>query len=103
GDAAGARRLLDAIDCDDGAALECRAGVHYLELDFPRAIDDWERAYAAYRATDNQLDAVRVARLLGFMHGMVMGDAAVMQGWLARAKTLLGDAEDVAERGWVAL
>jgi xanthine dehydrogenase accessory factor len=37
------------------------------------------------------------------MHGAVMGDRAVMGGWLARAQTLLGDDRDSLEAGWVAL
>jgi hypothetical protein len=43
-----------------------------------------------------------VARSLAPLYGMVFGDGAVMSGWLARAQTLLGDAES-PEAGWVAL
>jgi DNA-binding NarL/FixJ family response regulator len=103
GDSAGARRLLEHVDAEDGAVLECKARAHYLDLDFAGAADAWERAYAGYRAEGNQLGAVRVARTLGFMHGILAGDAAVMQGWLARAQTLLAPVGDDVERGWVAL
>jgi DNA-binding NarL/FixJ family response regulator len=45
----------------------------------------------------------RVARTLGYLHGYAVGDFAVGSGWLARAKTLLADAPNSSERGWVAL
>ena len=64
-----------------------------LTLEFRAPIETWERAYAAYRAQCDQLGAVRVARTLGFIHCAVMGDEAVMQGWLARAQTLLSCAQ----------
>jgi DNA-binding NarL/FixJ family response regulator len=88
---------------ESGAVLDCRARAEYLELRFPEAVETWERAYAAYRAEDDQLGAIRVARTLGFMHGAVMGDGAVMQGWLARAQTLLAATGESSERGWVEL
>jgi ATP/maltotriose-dependent transcriptional regulator MalT len=37
------------------------------------------------------------------MCGSILGDAAVMRGWVARAQTLLADADGSSERGWVAL
>src|SRR5258705_6413169 len=37
------------------------------------------------------------------MHGSIVGDAAVMGGWLARAQTLLSGAGESSERGWVSL
>lgn len=107
GDAAGARRALEtaAVEAggDDPALLECFARVAYLELDFSSASECWQRAYAAYRSADDLLGAVRVARSLAPLYGMVFGDAAVMSGWLARAQTLLGDSTDSAEAGWVEL
>jgi DNA-binding NarL/FixJ family response regulator len=104
GDGAGARQLLDAHpDAASGAALECRARAAYLELDFRGTADLWERAYGAYRASGDQLGAVRVARSLAYVHGAVMGDGALMSGWLARAQTLLPGTADSSERGWVAL
>jgi DNA-binding NarL/FixJ family response regulator len=44
-----------------------------------------------------------VARTLACMYGTVVGDGAVMSGWMARAQTLLADSVDSPERGWVAL
>jgi DNA-binding NarL/FixJ family response regulator len=85
GDAAGARRLLDTAVAewpDDPELLECRARAAYLELDFATATDCWQRAYAGFRARDDQLGAVRVARSLA---------------------PLYGETTDSPEAGWVAL
>jgi len=87
----------------DGSALEARARALYLDRDFAAAIAAWERAYAAYRAADDAVGAVRMARTLAGMHGQINGDAAVMSGWLARAQTLLASTPGSAESGWVAL
>jgi DNA-binding NarL/FixJ family response regulator len=105
GDAAGARRALESAfaESPSGDVIEGLARTAYLELDFPTAIETWQRAYGAHRDADDRLGAVRVARTLAYMYGAVLGDGAVMSGWLARAQTLLGDAIDSPERGWVAL
>src|SRR5262249_10705323 len=106
GDAAGARLAFEvalAATSRRGDALEGLARAAYIEFDFTAAIDRWNEAYAAHRAADDQVSAVRVARTLAFMHGAVVGDAAVMNGWIARAQTLLAGAAGSAEAGWVAL
>jgi hypothetical protein len=83
--------------------IEGLARAAYLALDFQTAIEEWERAYAAYRGVGNQLGMIRVARTLAGMYLTIVGDRAVTSGWLARARTLLGDAADSVEAGWVAL
>ncbi len=105
GDAVGARRALERAlaSSPSGEVLEGLARATYLELDFPRAIEGWERAYAAYRKVGDQLGAIRVARTLAGMYLAIVGDRAVSGGWLARAQTLLAGAADSAEAGWVAL
>ena len=105
GDAATARRLFesDLVDASSGEVLEGLARVAYLELDYESAIERWERAYAAHRDRDDCVGAVRVARTLAYMYGSVVGDAAVMAGWMARAQTLLSETGDSPEWGWVAL
>jgi tetratricopeptide (TPR) repeat protein len=105
GDAEAARRAFQAAAelAPTGAALEGLGGCAYLELDFTRCIADWEQAYAAYRAKGDPVGSARLARKIGFMYGAIVGDAAVMSGWLTRAKTLLEDADESSERGWVAL
>src|SRR5215831_7185803 len=106
GDAAGAREAFEAAltaSPGDGDALEGLAAAAYIDLDYSGAMELWERAYAARRAAGDQAGAVRVARTLAFMHGSVLGDWAVMNGWIARAQTLLSGAGDSPEAGWVAL
>jgi DNA-binding CsgD family transcriptional regulator/tetratricopeptide (TPR) repeat protein len=105
GDAAGARRAFEQVTDGStrGDVIEGLARVSYLEMSFAQAIEDWERAYAAHRDSGDHVGAVRVARTLAYMNLAIVGDWAVGSGWLARAKTLLGDSPDSPERGWVAL
>jgi DNA-binding CsgD family transcriptional regulator len=105
GDGAAARPLFEAAlgETDTGSVLEGAGKAAYLERDYTAAIAYLERAYAAYRGAADGLGAVRVARMLSYMNGSIVGDRAVMQGWNARANTLLHDAGDTAERGWVSL
>jgi DNA-binding CsgD family transcriptional regulator len=104
GDAASAREIFQSALADPPAAevLEGLAGASYLDTDFTHAVEEWERAYAAYRDTGDAVGAVRVARTLAYMYG-VLGNGAVMSGWLARAQRLLGDDPSTSEVGWVAL
>ena len=83
--------------------LEGLAAASYVLFEYPRGIDEFERAYAGYRAAGDGAGAARVARTLGYMYGSTSGDWAVAGGWIARAKTLLSDLPDSSERGWVAL
>ena len=104
GDGVSARAVLKPFAQDPGGdVLECLARASYFEFEFRRAVDDWGLAYAAYRKRGDQLGAIRVARTLAYLNGMVIGDVAVMRGWLSRAQTLLTDAEPSPERVWVAL
>jgi DNA-binding CsgD family transcriptional regulator len=105
GDGAAARRAFEdaRAESNSGAVLEGLAQAAYLELDFPRSIDTWQEAYAAYRAEGDGVGALRVARMLAYMYGTVVGDAAVMQGWHARSQQLLSATEETAENGWAAL
>jgi DNA-binding NarL/FixJ family response regulator len=105
GDAAGARLVLERALAESvtGDVIEGLARASYIELDFDQAIERWERAYAAYRDGRDDVGAVRVARTLAFMHLSIHGDAAVGSGWMARAQTLLADAAESSEGGWVAL
>jgi tetratricopeptide (TPR) repeat protein len=101
----GVRRALQRAlaSSPSGEVIEGLARAAYLELDFYRAIEGWERAYAAYRTVGDQLGAIRVARTLAGTYFAILGDRAVSNGWLARAQTLLAGAADSAEAGWVAL
>ncbi len=105
GDAAGARRSFEvALERErNGTVMEGLARAFYLQLDHAAAIERWEQAYALHRDADDRLGAVRVARMLGYMHGTVLGEPAVMRGWLARAHRMLGDRPSALESGWVSL
>ena len=105
GDAAGARRVLESMvgESPSGDVIEGLARASYLDLDYPAALDGWERAYAAHRDAGDHVGAVRVARSLSYMYLAIVGDRAVSSGWLSRAQTLLARAAESPERGWVAL
>ncbi len=105
GDAVGARSAFeDALTAGaSGTALEGMSAASYVLMEFPRSIDEMERAHAAYRSEGDGPGAVRTARTLGYLHGSTSGDWAIAGGWIARAKTLLVDQPDSSERGWVAV
>lgn len=99
-----ARQAFEAAleETESGEVLECLGQAAYLEFAFTDCVQLYERAYAGYRDEDDPAGAVRVARLLGYMNGAILGDGAVMSGWIARAQTLQSDVEG-AESGWIAL
>jgi len=73
-----------------------------LQRDYSGAIKQHERAYAAYRTEAQTVAAARVARILAWITGNVLGDWAVQNGWLARALRILAEVgEDAPEHGWV--
>jgi DNA-binding CsgD family transcriptional regulator len=102
GDATAARSALEQVTATP-EVLEGLAAASYVLFEYERGIEEFERAYASYRAAGDGVGAARVARTLGYMHGSTSGDWAVASGWIARAKTLLADQPDSSERGWVAL
>ena len=104
GDAAAARVAVARVgDSADGDVVEVLAVASYLELDYPEAIAQWERAYAAHRTSGDEVGAIRVARTLACMYGTIIGDWAIGGGWLSRAQTMLTEAPDSSQAGWVAL
>ena len=105
GDALGARSLFEGAlaAAVSGAALEGLSAASYVLLEFPRSIDEMERAHAAYRSEGDGPGAVRTARTLGYLHGSTSGDWAIAGGWIARAKNLQVDQLESSERGWIAL
>jgi DNA-binding CsgD family transcriptional regulator len=102
GDATTARMILEHAD-PTGEVLEVMAAASFVLLEYPRSIDEMEQAYAAYRTAGDGAGAVRTARILGGLHGSTAGDWAIANGWIARAKSLMGESPDSTERGWVAL
>lgn len=105
GDAAGARRDLETAHehSQSGRIIEGLARIAYLELDFTRAREEWERAYTTYRNHGDDAGAVRVARAVSYMYYAIVGDRAVSGGWLARAQSLSAASGESADDGWVAL
>ena len=103
GDGVGARQAFERAltDPPEPFVLEGLARAAYLEHDYRGAIDAWERAYAGYRDARDDMGAVRVARTLAYIYGTIVGDGAVMNGWLARARSLLSDTIESSEAGWV--
>ncbi len=87
---------------ESGEALEGLAEALYLDCEYSAAVARYERAYAAYRRTQDRAAAGRAARMLAWITGNVLGDWAVRSGWVARARTILTEAgEERPERGWV--
>ena len=78
-----------------------RAG--YLDHEYLPAIELWGSAYEAYRREADGVGAIRIARTLAYMYLSIIGDRAVMQGWFARAVSLLADEGPCPETGWVSL
>ncbi len=67
------------------------------------AVELWGSAYEAYRRDGDGVGGIRVARTLAYMYLSVFGDRAVMQGWFARAVSLLAEEGPCPETGWVSL
>jgi DNA-binding NarL/FixJ family response regulator len=104
GDAATARAAFERAlaEVETGSGREGLGQALYLQRDYSGAIKQHERAYAAYRREGQTVAAARVARILAWITGNVLGDWAVHNGWLARALRILAEVgEDAPEHGWV--
>ena len=104
GDAATARAAFERAlaEVETGSGREGLGQALYLQRDYSGAIKQHERAYAAYRRERQTVAAARVARILAWITGNVLGDWAVQNGWLARALRILAEAgDDAPEHGWV--
>jgi DNA-binding NarL/FixJ family response regulator len=104
GDAAAARHAFELAlaEVQSGEVLERLAEALYLEREYVTSAAHYERAYAAYRRERQNLAAGRAARAAAWITGNVLGDWAIRNGWLARARTILEEAgEDRPEHGWV--
>jgi DNA-binding CsgD family transcriptional regulator len=100
-----ARRLFsDALERrETPEALEGLGKAAFFLNDGERAIEARERAYARYREDGRPVDAARVAIALAWDFRAFRGEAAVSDGWLARARRLIGSGPPTPERGWLAL
>ena len=105
GDSLTARRVFESasVNAERGATLEGLARADYLDHEYLLAIQLWGSAYEAYRREADGVGAIRVARTLAYMYLSIIGDRAVMQGWFARAVSLLADEGPCPETGWVSL
>ena len=104
GDAATASHAFESAlaEVETGIGREGLGQALYLQRDYSGAIKQHERAYAAYRREGQTVAAARVARILAWITGNVLGDWAVQNGWLARALRILAEVgEDAPEHGWV--
>lgn len=68
----------------------------------PRAsIEYRERAYVAFRRTDDKVNAAWAAIALCVTYAANFGNGAAAGGWFARAERVIGDADPGPLRGWL--
>jgi DNA-binding CsgD family transcriptional regulator len=100
-----------ARDCFEAAtrlgtsaeALDGLAQALFSEGDYAGAVDRTEQAFAAFRALGDDVRAAACARTVGYLYGVVYGNAAAMSGWIARAVRLIDAAGDCPERARIEL
>src|SRR5436309_14389850 len=88
-----AKAAFEAALADDDASGEARDGLaraRWWLSDITGAIASWEDAYTTYRRSHADELAAHVAVLLSREHAEALGNHAVANGWLARARDLLG-------------
>jgi DNA-binding NarL/FixJ family response regulator len=93
-----------ALELSESAeALDGLGRALHFQAEYTRAIELTERAFAAYRDRGNVVEAADRGRWLAFLHGAINGNMAVASGWMARAETVLEQADECAGHGWLAL
>ena len=88
---------------ETAAGLDGLARALWWLSDIPGAIQAWEGAYRAYRRDGSDEQAAHVAVMLSREHDEALASHVLANGWLARARDLLGSHPDSLEWGWVAL
>ena len=88
---------------ETASALDGLARARWWMSDISGAVEAWERAYTACRRDGQDEAAAHLAVLLSREHAEGLGNDALANGWLARAKDVLADHPDSVEWGWVAL
>ncbi|MGI8574283.1 MAG: LuxR C-terminal-related transcriptional regulator [Egibacteraceae bacterium] len=73
----------------------------YWQHEYATALRLRERAYALYRQQGDRHRAALVAIRLAYVHGLVYGNAAAVNGWIGHAQRTLEDCGDCAEQGWL--
>src|SRR6266511_3596684 len=101
----GARAAFEAelAGRETAAGLDGLARALWWLSDIPGAIEAWEGAYTAYRRDGSDEPAAHVALLLSREHAEALGNHALANGWLARARELLAAHPGSLQWGWVAL
>jgi len=94
---------VELASAETGMALDGLARSRWWLGDVPRAVEAWERSYAAYRREGDDASAARAALFLSKEHGQTLGNHAVANGWLARAGDLAAVLPSSAIQGWVDL
>src|ERR671923_1171963 len=105
GDWEGARAAFEA-ELASGETAEGMDGLGralWWLSDISGAIGAWEGAYTAYRRDGSDERAAHVALLLSREHAEALGNQALANGWLARARDLLAAHPGSLQWGWVAL
>jgi tetratricopeptide (TPR) repeat protein len=88
---------------DIAAVLDGLAQALFANGDYAGAVDRTEQAFAAYRARRDDVRAAACARTVGYLYGVVYGNTAAMNGWIARAVRLTDAAGDCPERARIEL
>jgi LuxR family maltose regulon positive regulatory protein len=105
GDWAGARTAFEGAlaDGETAEALEGMGWAGHMLSEDRLTIDARERAYRQYVDRGERSSAARVAALLAADCLMFRGEAAVANGWLQRAHSLIDDLEPGVDHGWLAI
>ncbi len=98
-----ARALFAALVAENGSA-EAQEGLSWATLaldDGDATIEARQAAYRLYREAGAPVAAARMAMWLAKDHDDFRGEAALANGWLARARRLLADQPLAPEHGWL--
>lgn len=88
---------------DGPEALDGLGRARWWVSDIPGALGAWEAAYSGYKRSGSHEEAAHVALLLSREHADALGNHALANGWLARARALLAVHPDSTQWGWIAL
>src|SRR5438552_3104457 len=105
GDWAGARTAFEGALADEETpeALEGIGWAGHMLSDDRLTIDSRERAYRQYLDRGDRSSAARIASLLAADCLLFRGEAAVANGWLQRAHSLIDGLEPGVDHGWLAI
>ena len=105
GDWEGGRRAFSAAVAagEDPRALEGLGETLWWLNELEDSHTQMKKAYLGYRAAREAVAAARVAIFLARDYLDIYGNFSAYNGWLARADTLLREADPCAEEGWLLL